>query len=46
MTDTNTKDTKTTVEQIIRIIKEGCNFVRINPGNFYYKAIQLLSFGE
>jgi len=29
MTDTDTKDTKTTVEQIIRIIKERCNFIRI-----------------
>jgi len=29
MTDTDTKDTKTTVEQIIRIIKEGCDFVRV-----------------
>jgi len=29
MTDTDTKDTDATVEQIIRIIKEGCDFVRV-----------------
>ncbi|MFA6924438.1 MAG: (E)-4-hydroxy-3-methylbut-2-enyl-diphosphate synthase [Bacteroidales bacterium] len=29
MTNTNTLDTKTTVKQIIRLVKEGCEYVRI-----------------